>query len=316
MTERASATIRIATRSSNLALWQARHVSELLLRANPGVTVELVEVSTVGDRDLVQPLREFGGLGVFTREVQQALLEGRADVAVHSLKDLPTDSHPELELAAIPERGTTADALVLPADRQKSSQEDDSLLAWLPKGARVATGSPRRQAQLKHVRSDLQLLEVRGNVETRLRKLDAGEFDAMILAAAGLERLQLAHRISRRLAAPSMYYAVGQGALGLECRRGDEVTRESLARLTDPATWACATAERALLAQLRAGCHAPVGVLCCCDGSRLQLEGVVLTPDGQRRWAAAASGSVNDPTSLGVTVANLLLSHGAMVSCQ
>lgn len=316
MTERPPATIRIATRSSNLALWQARHVSELLSKANPGLTVELIEVSTVGDRDLQQPLREFGGLGVFTREVQQALLDGRADVAVHSLKDLPTESHPNLELAAIPERGATADAIVLPARAPQAITDDGDSLACLPIGARVATGSPRRQAQLRHVRPDLQLLEVRGNVETRLRKLDAGEFDAMILAAAGLERLLLDNRISRRLAAPLMYYAVGQGALGLECRRGDEVTRESLARLTDPATRARATAERSLLARLRAGCHAPVGVISSCEDTRLELEAVVLTPDGQQRWTAAATGRIDAPESLGEAVADLLLGQGAMVSTR
>ncbi len=291
-------------------MWQARHVSRLLQQTNPSLTVEIVEVSTTGDRVLSQPLRDFGGLGVFTREVQAAVLDGRADLAVHSLKDLPTETHPELELGAIPERGATADALVLPS----GGEPIDGSPLPLPSGARVATGSPRRQAQLLRHRRDLQLLEVRGNVETRLRKLDAGEFDAMILASAGLIRLGLEQRISRPLTAPLMYHAVGQGALGIECRRDDEVTRNLLAKLTDPPTWAAATAERSLLATLRAGCHAPVGVSCRCAGQELQMEAIVLTLDGRKSWVAAARGSVNKPAALGKTVAGLLSDQGALLS--
>ncbi|OYW16307.1 MAG: hydroxymethylbilane synthase, partial [Planctomycetales bacterium 12-60-4] len=191
--------VRIATRASALALWQARHVAGLIVAQSPGTVVELVEIATTGDRVLSQPLRDFGGLGVFTREVQIAVLDGRADLAVHSLKDLPTETHPELALAAIPERGLTADALVLPLNQPMG----DGPLP-LPTGAKVATGSPRRQAQMLALRPDLQLVEVRGNVQTRLQKLDDGEFDAMILACAGLERLGLSERISRRLTAPQM----------------------------------------------------------------------------------------------------------------
>lgn len=302
--------LRIATRASALALWQANHVQQLLQRVAPDCVVEIVEITTTGDRVLSQPLRDFGGLGVFTREVQTAVLDNQADLAVHSLKDLPTEPHPELTLAAIPERGLTADALVLPLGQTPSA---DSNGLPLPLGARVATGSPRRQSQLKRLRPDLELLEVRGNVGTRLQKLDAGEFDAMILAAAGLTRLGLADRISQTIVAPQMYHAVGQGALGLECRAGDDVTRQILSHLTDPATRDAAIAERALLAHLRAGCHAPVGVSSRVQGTQLFLEAVVLTLDGRQRWTAAATGLCNDAAALGETVANLLLQQGAAV---
>lgn len=301
--------LRIATRASALALWQAHHVADLLRQHHPLLTVELVEVSTTGDRVLSQPLRDFGGLGVFTREVQLAVLDGRADLAVHSLKDLPTEPHPDLALAAIPERGLTADALVLPAG--VTTTDDDAFP--LPPGARVATGSPRRQAQLRYLRPDLQLFEVRGNVQTRLDKLDSGEFDAMILACAGLDRLGLDHRITRALGAPFMYHAVGQGAIGIECRRGDDNTTGLLEPLNHSTTRAAAIAERTLLAQLRAGCHAPVGVLSQVHEDQLRLEAVVLTLDGQTRWHAATTGALATPEAIGHSVAELLIQQGAML---
>jgi len=289
-------------------LWQARHIADLLRQQHPHLTVDLVEVSTTGDRVLSQPLRDFGGLGVFTREVQLAVLDGRADLAVHSLKDLPTEPHPELTLAAIPERGLTADALVLPA-----SVTADEATFPVAIGARVATGSPRRQAQLRYHRPDLQLLEVRGNVQTRLDKLDSGEFDAMILACAGLDRLGLGHRITRPLVAPFMYHAVGQGAIGIECRRGDDNTAGLLEPLNHSTTRVAAIAERTLLAQLRAGCHAPVGVLSQVHGDQLRLEAVVLTLDGRTRWTAASTGSLTTPEAVGHTAAELLIQQGAML---
>ncbi|MDX1966598.1 MAG: hydroxymethylbilane synthase [Planctomycetaceae bacterium] len=308
MTVTPSNIVRIATRASALAMWQARHIASLIVAQSPATSIELVEISTTGDRVLSQPLRDFGGLGVFTREVQVAVLDGRADLAVHSLKDLPTETHTDLTLAAITERGLTADALVLPQNRVDAAGP----LPLAP-GAKVATGSPRRQAQLLAQRPDLELVEVRGNVETRLRKLDDGEFNAIILACAGLERLGLGHRISRRLSAPLMYPAVGQGAIGIECRANDVATRTLLASITHAPTWAAALAERALLAKLRAGCHAPVGVSSALAGSLLSLEAVVLTLDGRRRWSAAARGSVNAPAALGAAVADLLLQQGADV---
>jgi hydroxymethylbilane synthase len=302
------ATLRIATRKSPLALWQARHVSALLAAAHPGLMVELVEVSTTGDLDQTQPLREFGGLGVFTREVQRVVLDQRADLAVHSLKDLPTEPHPELTLGAIPERGATADALVLPLGQTVT----DSPYS-VPPGGRIGTGSPRRQSQVRALRPDVTLVEVRGNVDTRLRKLDQGECDALILACAGLERLGLGDRISQRLGPPAMYHAVGQGAIGIECRSSDELTKSLLAAITHCPTWAAVTAERSLLATLRAGCHAPVGVATAVNDGRLTLTGVVLTTDGQQCWTATATADIAIAAEIGKCVAELLLRQGAMV---
>jgi hydroxymethylbilane synthase len=301
-----SRTIRIATRASNLALWQARHISDLIQRAEPDVAVELVHISTTGDRDQTERLQDFGGLGVFTREVQSAVLDGRADVAVHSLKDLPTESVSGLVLAATPARGATPDALVLP-----SAHTGPADLASLKPGARVGTGSPRRQAQLRFLRPDLVLSEVRGNVETRLRKVDAGDYDALVLAVAGLTRLGLADRISCELTPPQMFPAVSQGAVGVECRTEDEFVRALLARITHTETLAAVTAERSLLSTLRAGCHAPLGVSTTLRGDAIQLEAVILPHDGSQRWMASSTATVTNAVALGRQVAELLLAQGA-----
>ena len=301
-----SQTVRIATRASNLALWQANHIADLIRQTAPTVIVELVHVSTTGDRDQTERLRDLGSFGVFTREVQNAVLDGRADVAVHSLKDLPTEPVPGLVLAATPARGATADALVLPAGTTGLAS-----VRSLPVGARVGTGSPRRQAQLRFLRDDLILSEVRGNVETRLRKLDEGHYDALVLAAAGLTRLGLANRISSELAPPEMFPAVSQGAVGVECRTNDESVRRILAQITDRPTLAAATAERSLLSTLRAGCHAPLGVSTTVQGDSLQLEAVILPQDGSLRWMACATALAEDAAKLGQQVAELLLAQGA-----
>jgi hydroxymethylbilane synthase len=299
------ASVRIATRSSALALWQAQHVAVLLKQAEPACDVERVHVSTMGDQNQVNALATFGGMGVFTREVQKAVLDGRADLAVHSLKDLPTELSPGLVLAAVPAREETADALVLPKGSPIRTLEA------LPPEARVGTGSLRRRAQLWHVRPDLELLEIRGNVDTRLRKLDEGQYDALVLAAAGLKRLGFAERIAERLEPPVMYAAVGQGALGLECRESDAATRERLGRLCDAHAFARVTAERALLATLRAGCHAPVGAATNVDGTTLTLEAVVLGRDGRRKLSAASARPISEAAALGQAVAGELLAQGA-----
>jgi hydroxymethylbilane synthase len=296
--------VRIATRASQLALWQANHVADLLRNAAPDVAVEIVHVSTTGDRVQTTALSEFGGVGVFTREVQNALLDGRADIAVHSLKDLPTEPTPGLTLAVVPQREVRFDALVLPASQSSGD------LAALPPNARVGTGSLRRQAQLRHLRPDVRMEEVRGNVDTRLRKLDAGEFDALILAAAGLTRLGLADRISQRLEPPAMYPAVGQGAIGIECRADDVPVIELLGRLTDHAAWTEVTAERSLLAALRAGCHAPLGVLTTHVDRQLRLDAVVLSADGVTKWTASATRPSDQAAELGRIVARQLLDQG------
>lgn len=299
--------IRIATRSSRLALWQAEHVAALVRAVAPEARVELVHVSTIGDRDLTEPLRNMGSFGVFTREVQRVVLENQADLAVHSLKDLPTDQVDGLYLAAVPPRGPIFDSLVMPA-----SAPPDAGWEALPQRARIGTGSPRRQAQLRYSRPDIELLEVRGNVETRLRKLDAGEYDALILAVAGLDRLGLGNRISQPLTPPIMFPAVGQGALGLECRDSDDWLREVLLKISDSATFAAVTAERALLAELRAGCHAPLGVLTTFEReNNLRLEAVVLNPEGTSRITAHATNSMSHAVQLGRDVAGLLRDQGA-----
>lgn len=296
--------VRIASRASQLALWQARHVTGLLQGIDPTLKVEIVEVSTTGDRDRFSALSQMGGQGVFTREVQTAVLEGRADLAVHSLKDLPTLPTEGLALAGVPQREQRFDALILP-------QGKAGTLADLPPGAKVGTGSLRRRAQLLHQRPDLKLEEVRGNVETRLRKVDDGEYDAILLAEAGLRRLGWADRISAVLSPPLVYPAVGQAALGLECRADDEFTTQLLSQLTDPTAMSEVLAERACLAELRAGCHAPVGVLSRVEGDLLTLEGVVLSREGKERIWAEATASRQHAAGIGRAVAQLLMAQGA-----
>ncbi|MCA9070396.1 MAG: hydroxymethylbilane synthase [Planctomycetaceae bacterium] len=299
-------TLRIATRASDLALWQAEHVADLIRQLDQNLQVELVRISTHGDREQKEALHQMGGVGVFTREVQKAVLDNEADIAVHSLKDLPTQTAEGLVLAGVPARASVFDALVLP----KGSSHDFS---WdsLPEGAKIGTGSLRRQAQLRHLRPDLQLAEIRGNVPTRIRKLDEGEYDALILAIAGLERLNLADRISLELGPPEIFPAVGQGALGIECRSTDERTISLLNAITNPGVFASVTAERALLAELEAGCHAPLGALSTLNGDQLTLQGVVLDPAGTKRIEATYQGPITEAVQLGHQAARELFNQGA-----
>lgn len=306
-------------------MWQAEHVRELLKSAAPERTVEIVPLSTIGDRDKTEALTrlgggEGGGIGVFTREIQAAVLDGRADIAVHSLKDLPTDAVDGLTLAAVPPRGAMFDVLVLPEGRKQKAEgsEGDDLLpsafCFLPSGARVGSGSPRRRAQLLHHRPDLRFVEARGNVETRLRKLDEEQFDALVLAEAGLIRLDLAGRINAPLRPPLMLPAVGQGALGIECRSDDESTREVLTRLIDRPTLHAVLAERTVLSTLRAGCHAPLGVWTRPEKDALRLTAVVLSLDGAQRFESERLATVvsdDDAVGLGRAVAENLLAQGA-----
>ena len=306
--------IRIATRSSQLALWQANHVASLireLSSTHETHEVELVHVTTTGDHNQSDTLRSFGGMGVFTREVQKALLDGRADLAVHSLKDLPTTSHPELMLAGVPLRASCWDALVLPVRSKVRNVLEDLNPTLISRGIRIGTGSLRRQAQLKYQRPDLQFQEIRGNVETRLRKLDENECDALILAVAGLERLNLEDRINFELRTPVMFPAVGQGALGLECRRNDDQTQRLLRSLTHTPTFQAVTAERTLLSELRAGCHAPLGVESHVDQEVLILKAVVLDAGGNERIEVTQNGKLSHPTELGKSCAKELLNLGA-----
>lgn len=303
-------------------MWQAEHVRDLLKTAASERAVEIVPLSTIGDRDKTEPLTRLGGTGtgVFTREIQAALLDGRADVAVHSLKDLPTEPAEGLTLAAVPQRGSMFDVLVLPESEGRRqnpegrNESELSALCRLPSGSRLGSGSPRRRAQLLHHRPDLQFVEARGNVETRLRKLDEGQFDALVLAEAGLTRLELAGRISAVLRPPFLLPAVGQGALGIECRSDDKSTREVLGRLIDQATLRSVLAERTVLSTLRAGCHAPLGVWTRPEGDSLRLTAVVLSLDGVQRFESerlAVVASDADAVALGRAVAEDLLTQGA-----
>jgi len=294
-----SRTIRIGTRGSKLARWQAEWVAgELAARDVP---VELVPITTKGDVTS-GPLGQIGGIGLFTKEIQLALLDDRIDVAVHSLKDLPTIDIPELALAAVPRREECGDALV---SRVAVS------LAELPEGAKVGTGSMRRKAQLLHFRNDLNVLDIRGNIDTRLKKLDDGEFDAIILAEAGLRRMGWHDRIACCLPREQMLPAVGQGALGLEIRADDHPTRDAIAALNDTESHAAVSAERSMLQRLSAGCLAPVGAWGRMTGDgQLQLDAAVFSTDGAQKLSATAVGPPNNAIAVGSDVADDLLAQG------
>ncbi|HEY7315346.1 MAG TPA: hydroxymethylbilane synthase [Gemmataceae bacterium] len=294
--------LRIGTRGSPLALWQAHHVADLLRPLADPRSVELVEIETAGDRIRDAALSQIGGDGVFTKEIQRALLAGTVDVAVHSLKDLPTTFVAGLTLAAVPARGPSGDVFV----SRKHQRFDD-----LPRGAVVGTSSLRRRSQALHRRPDLTLVNLRGNVETRLRKLDEQNLDAIILAEAGLRRLDLASAITELLDPQWMLPAVGQGALGLECRTEDVVTHGLLDRLNDAPARQAVLAERAFLRGLGGGCLVPIGASARVEGERLSLRGVVLSPDGAKRVAAETSGAAVEAESIGQQLAEMLFSRGA-----
>jgi hydroxymethylbilane synthase len=296
------AALRLGTRGSPLALWQARHVAELLRPLVEPRPVELVLVETVGDRVQDKPLSTMGGFGVFTKAIQQALLDDRADVAVHSLKDLPTEPTEGTDLVATPRRGPTGDAFV----SHKHRRFDD-----LPRGATVGTSSLRRRAQLLNRRPDLTLIDLRGNVETRLRKLVEQDFDAIILAEAGLVRLGLEDRITEVLDEDWMLPAVGQGAIGLECRTADAATRHVAEGANDWATWQRVRAERAMLWALGGGCLVPIGATSRVEDGVLTIRGSVLSPNGERRIAATHRGPADTPLAIGQELAALLLGEGA-----
>ncbi|OOG49818.1 hydroxymethylbilane synthase [Rhodanobacter sp. C01] len=295
-------TLRIATRKSALALWQAEHVAALLRAAHPGLAVELVPMTTRGDEILDQPLATIGGKGLFLKELEVAMLEGRADLAVHSLKDVPAELEPGFVLPAILPRADAADAFV-------SNHYAD--LAALPHGARVGTSSLRRQAQLRALRPDLVLLDLRGNVGTRLGKLDAGDYDAIVLACAGLERLGLAARIRARLAAPDWLPAPGQAAIAIEAREGQTSVLALLAALDDADTRLAITAERAMNHALGGSCTVPVGGWCVLGEHGLHLRGMVGDATSGRLLHADASSAGDQAIELGRQVAAALLKQGA-----
>lgn len=295
-------TLRIATRKSALALWQAEHVAALLRQAHPGLQVELVPLSTRGDEVLDRSLAAIGGKGLFLKELEVALAERRADIAVHSLKDVPATLDEGFALAAVLPRADAADAFV--------SHRHESLVA-LPPGAVVGTSSLRRQVQLRALRPDLELRDLRGNVNTRLAKLDAGDYDAIILAAAGLERLGFGTRIAARLQAPAWLPAPGQAAIAVEARAGDDTVAALLRPLEDADTRLAVTAERAMNQALGGSCSVPVGAWCVVAETGLTLFGMVGDLASGRRLSARASAATDAAEALGREVAAQLRAAGA-----
>jgi hydroxymethylbilane synthase len=291
--------IRLGTRASLLAQWQANWVAARLREL--GVEVELVHITTSGDQQQT-PIGPINGTGLFTKEIQRELLARNIDLAVHSLKDLPTESVPGLTLGAVPARAPVND--VLASIRYGSFEE-------LPPGSVVGTGSLRRQAQLLNARPELRMQDIRGNVDTRLRQLREGSYDAIVLAEAGLQRLGLTEHVRQVLPLELALPAVGQGALGLETRADDQAVREAIVPLDHPITHAAVVAERAMLAALRGGCLAPVAALARRTNLELTLVGRVLSPDGSRKLEATASAAPQEAEALGRRVAEALLAQGA-----
>lgn len=294
--------LRIATRKSPLALWQAEHVAAALRRAHPGLEVLLEGMTTRGDRILDAPLAKVGGKGLFVKELEQGMLEGRADLAVHSMKDVPVEFPDGLHLPVIMEREDPRDAFV--SNRFASMEV-------LPEGARVGTSSLRRECQLREQRPDLVIAPLRGNVNTRLRKLDDGEFDAIILAAAGLMRLGFDERIRARIDPARSLPAIGQGAIGIECRVDDARVNALIEALNHQATAHRVRAERAMNHRLMGGCQVPIAGHAVLEDGVLFLRGLVGTPAGDRMLRAQARGAATDAEVLGTTVAEELLGQGA-----
>jgi hydroxymethylbilane synthase len=308
-----SSTVRIGTRGSQLARWQANWVAQQLRELNPGLNVKLVEIKTRGDRDRNSPLAAVGGVGLFTKEIQRAVEDRFVDVAVHSLKDLPTQGPAGLILAAVPAREDVADALCAP---------EHQTLENLPPGARVGTSSPRRRAQLLYLRPDLEIVALRGNVETRLKHALEHRVDAVVLASAGLRRLRLERYVTQRLGPPEFLPAVGQGALGIECRCDDASLLALLARLDDACAHRAVRAERAALAKLEGGCSLPIGAWATDTQTNelstdrsvptLALTAGVFDPGGRERAAVMLCGPRDEPETLGLRVAQALRDQGAL----
>ncbi|MBV9958631.1 MAG: hydroxymethylbilane synthase [Acidobacteria bacterium] len=300
--------LTIGSRGSRLALWQAEWVKSALAAHHPQLEVKIEIIKTTGDALKNVSLSVIGGQGVFTKELEEALLDGRIDLAVHSLKDLPTQLPAELALAAITEREDARDALVL----RENAELETHTLRQLPSQAIVGTSSPRRLAQLKHLRPDVQVKDLRGNVDTRLRKLDEGSYDAVILAAAGLRRLGWASRLRAYLETEEMLPAVGQGALGIETRAADALTMELVRALDHAPTRAACVAERALLRGLGGGCQLPIAAHAVVHENHLSLDGLVAGTHGEQLIRERVDGAVEEAARLGQTLAESLLTKGAV----
>ena len=294
--------VRIATRRSRLALWQAEHVAARLATAHPGLVVSLVPIVTEGDRIQDRSLAAEGGKGLFIKELESALQEGRADIAVHSMKDMPSELPPGFVIGAALERGDPRDAFISPRHEA---------LAALPRGARIGTSSLRRQCQLLHARPDVEIVVLRGNVETRLRKLDAGDCDATILAVAGLERLGLQARVRAALTSQQMLSAVGQGVIGIECAAGKDEILALIRPLEHADSRTALDAERAFAARLGGSCTSPIAAHATIDGHTLSLRGLVGSPDGRSIFSDGISGPATDAVRLGAALAGRLLDAGA-----
>ena len=293
--------IRIATRRSRLALWQAEHVVARLASVHPDLTVRLLPMVTEGDRILDRALANAGGKGLFIKELEAAIFAGQADIAVHSMKDVPAVLPDGMAITAVLERADPRDAFV---------SNDYTQFEELPQGAHVGTSSLRRRCQLMRARPDLEIAALRGNVETRLRKLDQGEFAAILLATAGLERLKLGARIRERLAPEIMLPAVGQGVIGIECRTEDKHVRSLLAPLEHAATRRCLEAERAFAARLGGSCQSPIAGYATLAGDRIDLRGLVGSPDGGKVFTDRIAGSTSDAARLGTALAERMLGAG------
>ena len=295
-------TVRIATRKSRLALWQAEYVADATIRHCPNLNIELLPMTTKGDEILDRSLAKIGGKGLFVKELEHAILTGEADLAVHSMKDMPAEMPDGLSIVSVMQREDPRDALV--------SERVDNI-SRLPEGASVGTSSLRRQSQLLHLRPDLDIRPLRGNVETRLKRIEEGKFQAIILATAGLNRLGLAHRISAHIDPAEMLPAVGQGAIGIQCRLDDRELIENLAGLNHPATKSQVDAERGFSRQLGGSCQSPIAGHAVLDGDNLVLTGRVAMPDGSLIIEGRKSGKIDDAPRIGFELAQELLKQGA-----
>lgn len=293
--------LRIGTRASQLALWQANWVKSELEKRYPGMEVTLVKIKTIGDKILDVPLAQVGGKGLFVKEIEEAMLRGEIDIAVHSMKDVPTEFPEGLGLYCITEREDPRDAVVSRGVK----------FADLPRGARIGTSALRRQAQLLKVRPDLEMVIIRGNVETRIKKLEMEKLDAVILAAAGLKRLGFTDHVSEYLSTEFSIPAIGQGALGIECRLDNEAIKETIAFFNHPDTAHAVRAERALLWRCEGGCQVPIAAHGVVNGDELTLTGFVASVDGSRSVKASITGPAEQGEKLGIALAEQLLKDGA-----
>ncbi|MEW6107930.1 MAG: hydroxymethylbilane synthase [Nitrospirota bacterium] len=298
----------IGTRGSKLALWQAEWVKSELQKINPGLNVELKKIKTTGDKILDVPLAKVGGKGLFVKEIEEALLRGKADLAVHSMKDVPTDFPEGLHLAVICKREDPRDAFIT---RIRGSKFEIRNFKDLPKGSTVGTSSLRRSCQLLNIRPDLKISQLRGNLDTRLRKLDEGQFDAIILAAAGVKRLGWSERITEVIEPEISLPAIGQGAIGIECRVKDKFINKLIAPLNHEETSACVRAERACLKKLEGGCQVPIAAYARLVNGKIVMDGLVGSVSGDRLIKGHIKGSASDAGSLGIILAEDLLSKGA-----